>query len=43
VGSANCENNVKSKEFQDGEKKVINKVSLRTRKVPVKKSNDLLW
>jgi hypothetical protein len=43
VESANYENHVKSKEFQDGEKKVISKVSLRTRKVPVKKSNDFLW
>jgi hypothetical protein len=43
VGSANYENHVKSKEFQDGKKKVISKVSLRTRKVPVKKSNDFLW
>jgi hypothetical protein len=36
VGSTNCDNQVKSKEFQD-EKKGISKGSLRTRKVPVKK------
>jgi hypothetical protein len=33
---------VKSKEFHDEKKKGISKVSLRTKKVPVKKSDDFL-